>query len=193
VYTWLALSALPGPAPLRLRGRCALPKGGPYAGKYDFPETIRALRAALRLDPTLIGQYLNVAELHRRVKDVQAAEKTYQEALGDFCKRTSHLVLLVPDICSWPPPSGGKREARCAHAVAQDRLEGGNRGMRCAPVSPCQHHHPPPRLPPLGGGIAWEHLFWKSPKYPSGEYTERSTLCQGGEYPPTGNVTSRAN
>jgi hypothetical protein len=36
--------------------------------------------------------------------------------------------------------------------------------MRCVPVSHGPRHHPPPRLPPLGGGRAWESLFWKSPK-----------------------------
>ena len=51
--------------------------GGAYAGEQDLHQAINALRTAIRLDPKLIGQYLNLAELYRLNKDIQAAEKTY--------------------------------------------------------------------------------------------------------------------
>ena len=91
-----------------------------------------------------------------------------RQAVGNFLRRFLQknipLGALGARALLLASPSGGKREARCAHAVAQDRVEGGNRGIRGAPVSHGQRHCPPPRLPPLGGGRAWEHLFWKSPK-----------------------------
>src|SRR5262249_53673502 len=57
---------------------------------------------------------------------------SYHRTQGDFLKRTSLVVVHGRWTVSLPPPNGGKREARCAHAVAQDRLEGGTR-RRCPP------------------------------------------------------------
>ena len=119
---------------------------------------MHALVARRKAETLTPGEQTELIALSDRLEEANAQRIGYlaelarvrHTTLGDFCKRTSHLVLLVPEFCSWPPPNGG-------------RLEGGNRGIRCAPVSHGQRHCPPPGLPPLGGGRAWEHLFWKSP------------------------------
>src|SRR5262245_59135009 len=107
-------------------------------GYLDSRSRIKYATRCVGMTTTLRTQYGDTLEYRTRTKAISAKEHPIS-------------VSLVPGLCSWPPPSGG-------------RLEGGNRGMRCAPVSHCRRHRPPPRLPPLGGGIAWEHLFWKSPK-----------------------------
>ena len=67
--------------------------------------------------------------------------------------------FLKKHIPSWPlpPPSGGKREARCAHAVAQDRLEGGTAWAVPAPLPGRQRHRPPPASPRWGEVHAGKH------------------------------------